>query len=161
MKKIFYLITAIIVIIHINACTGYTPIFVSSNLNFEIARYSIEGNKRLGNQIYYKLQNLSKKDPAAKSIGILIGIKKNKEATAKNSAGKILEYKITLNTNVIINDYLSDKLILNKNFTYFSSYKVQDQHSETVKTENTIIENLLNQTYQSLLIQMSESMLAS
>ena len=50
--------------------------------------------------------------------------------------------KITLNTNVIINDYLSDKLILNKNFTYFSSYKVQDQHSETVKTENTIIENV-------------------
>ena len=62
MKKIFYLITAIIVIIHINACTGYTPIFGSSNLNFEIARYSIEGNKRLGNQIYYKLQKISDKD---------------------------------------------------------------------------------------------------
>ncbi len=160
MKKIFYLIIAIVVIAHTNGCTGYKPIFGSSNLNFEIARYSIEGNKRLGNQIYYKLQNLSKKDPAAKSIGILIEIKKNKVATAKNNAGKILEYKIILNTNVVINDYLSDDLILNKKFTYFSSYKVQDQHSETVKTENIIVENLLNQTYQNLLIQMSENMLA-
>ena len=164
MKKTIYLIISFIFLTYINACSGYKPIFGSSNLQFEIADHLIKGNKKLGNQIYSKLYNLSnsnKNNPDSQSIHIVIETTKDKIPTVKNSAGKILEYKITLNTNVIINDYLSDKLILNKNFTYFSSYKVQDQHSETVKTENTIIEYLLNQTYQSLLIQMSESMLAS
>ena len=40
-----------------------------------------------------------------------------------------------------------------------SSYKVQDQHSETVKLENQTIENLINTTCQDLLIKLSENLL--
>ena len=41
-----------------------------------------------------------------------------------------------------------------------SSYKVQDQHSETIKLENRTIENLINKTYQDLLIKLSENILS-
>ena len=143
-----------------NACTGYKPIFGESQVKFEISSYSIEGNKKLGNQIYSKLYNLSKfnkNDQSIRSIDILINVSKDKKATAKNSAGKIMEYKLTLNTQVIIKDYLSNKEILNRNFESFSSYKVQDQHSETIKLENKTIENLLNKTYQDLLINISDN----
>ena len=37
-----------------------TTIFGSKNINFNIANYSIEGNKILGKKIYSKLFNLSK-----------------------------------------------------------------------------------------------------
>ena len=145
-----------------SACTGYKPIFGASQVGFEISSYSIEGNKKLGNQIYSQLYNVSKfnkNKESARSIDILINVSKDKKATAKNSAGKIMEYKLTLSTKVIVKDYLSNNEILNRNFESFSSFKVQDQHSETMKLENKTIENLLNKTYQDLLINMSDSIL--
>ena len=157
MKKITYLIISLILLSFINACAGYKPIY-TTNLEFEIANYSIKTNKKLGSQIYSKLYNLSKsnkKNAETKSITVIIDTIKNKTATAKDSAGKVLEYKITLINNIIIKDYLTDDEILNQTFSYSSTYKVQDQHSDTIKFENKSIEDLINKTYENLLIKMS------
>ena len=80
----------------------------------------------------------------------------NKLATAKNSSGKILEYKINIVTNIILKDFLTNAEMLNYNFSSSSSYRVQDQYSETKKIEDKTIENLINNTYQNLLIKLSE-----
>ena len=85
---------------------------------------------------------------------------KIKNATIKDSAGKILEYRVSLNTNILIKDFLSDSVILNQNFNYASTYKVQDQHSETTQLENKTIDNILNKTFENLLTRMSENMSA-
>ena len=116
----------------------------------------------MGNIIYSKLYNLSKaneKNPEALTINILIKISKNRNSTAKDSTGKILEYKTTINADILINDYLSNEEILNKNYVLSSSFKAHDQYSETVKNENIVIENLLNKIYQDILILMSENQL--
>ena len=163
MKKIIYLLIPLILLIYINACSGYKPIFGSSNISniqFEIADYSIKGNKKLGNKIYsklYNLSNLNKNNPEAQSIYISIEVLKDKTATVKSSAGKILEYKISLNSNVIVKNFLTNNEILSQNFSSSSSYKVQDQYFETVQLENTTTENLINKTYQDLLIKISEN----
>ena len=161
MKKITYLIISLIILNFINACAGYKPIY-TTNLQFEIADYSIKTNKKLGRQIYSKLYNLSKsnkKNAKTKSITIIIDATKNKNATAKDNAGKVLEYSIILISNIIINDYLTDDEILNQTFSYSSTYKVQARHSDTIKFENKSIEDLINKTYQNLLIKMSKSIL--
>ena len=161
MKKIAYLIISIIFLNFINACAGYKPIH-TTDLQFEIVDYSIKTNKKLGRQIYSKLYNLSKsnkKSTKTQSITIIIDITKNKTATAKNSTGKVLEYKIILSSNIIIKDYLTNDKILNQNFSYSSIYKVQDKYSETKKIENKSIENLISKMYQDLLIKMSEIIL--
>ena len=160
MKKISYLLISLILLLNISACTGYKPIFSSSNIEFKITDYSITGDKKLGNQIYSKLYNLSqitKNTSEVKNIYILINVLKEKNATAKNSAGKILAYKINLSTTVIVKNFTTGNQILNENFTSSSSYKVQDQYSETIKLENRAIENLINKTYQDLLIKLSEN----
>ena len=160
MKKIFCLLILLILLVNIGACTGYKPIFSSSNLEFKIADYSIMGDKKLGNQIYSKLYNLSqptKNTSVVKNIYIIINVSKNKNATVKNSAGKILAYKINLSTTVTIKDFITDNQILSESFVFSSSYKVQNQHSETIKLENRSIENLINKTYQDLLIKLSEN----
>ena len=160
MKKITSLIISLFLLVYINACAGYKPIFGSSNFEFKIADYSINGNKKVGNKIYSKLHNISKlnkNNPNAQSVRVSIHTSTNKLATVKNSSGKILEYKINLNTNIIIYNFLTDEEVLNQNFSYYSSYKVQDQHSETLKLENKIIENLVDTTYQNTLIKISES----
>ena len=145
--------------ININACVGYTPIYSSSNFNFKIENYSIKGEERLANSIYRKLNNISllnKDNPTVQSINLSIETKKERKPIVKNSAGKILQYEINLNTNVVIHDYLTEKRILNQNFNYSVSYKVQDQHSETIKLENQNLENLIDKTYNDIIIKMSE-----
>ena len=159
MKKITFLIISLFLFIYINACSGYKPIFSSSKFEFKIADYSINGNKKLGNKIYSKLHNISKlnkNNPDVPSVRVSIHTSMDKLATVKNSSGKILEYKINLNTNIIIYNFLTDEEVLNQNFSYYSSYKVQDQHSETLKLENKIIENLIDTIYQNILVKISE-----
>ena len=162
MKKILYLLISFIILINIGACAGYKPIFGSSNLEFKIAEYSISGDKKLGNQIYSKLYNLSqstKKTSETKNIYLLINVSKDKNATAKDSAGKILGYKINLSTTITIKDVMTGNEILNENFAFSSVYKMQDQYSETIKLENQTTQNLINNTYQDLLIKLSENIL--
>ena len=162
MKKITTLPFLFTILICIYACADYKPIFGSANLQFEIADYSVEGDKKLGNKIYSKLYNLSKSNKNQKettSVVINIKVLKEKNSTSKDATGKILEYKINLNTTVKANNYLTDDKILDSKFALSSSYKIQDQYSETIKLENKLIGNLINLTYQELLIKLSENIL--
>ena len=163
MKKIAYPIFSFVLLIFINGCTGYEPIFSSKNLQFKIANFSIEGDKILGNKIYSKLYSISKStknDQNVRNIDLLINISKDKSVTSKDSAGKILEYKITLNTEVQVTDSITNDKILNEIFISSINYKVQSQYSDTVNLENTSIENLINKIYQELLIKFSENIVA-
>ena len=160
MKKITLLISSIILFFFINGCAGYEPIFSSTNLQFEIADYSIEGDKTLGEKIYSKLHNISKNNKNnqdAKNIELFINVTKNKNSTSKDTSGKILEYKITLNVEVEIQDFITSDEILNQTFTSSTAYKVQSQYSDTIKLENKSIEDLINKIYQELLIKLSQS----
>jgi len=158
MKKILFIIISSIVFFCSSGCTGYKPIYSSSNFNFKIEDHSIKGNERLGNLIYRKLYNISlsnKNNPSAQSIILSIEANKEKKTTVKNNAGKVLEYEINLNTKIIIDDFLTDKRLLDQNFNYSTSYKVQNEHSETIKLENKNIENLIDKTYQEVLMKIS------
>ena len=161
MKKIAYPIFSFILLLFINACVGYEPIFSSTNLQFEIADYSIEGNKILGNKIYSKLYSLSKSkkdDQNLRSVDLVIKVSKDKNVTTKDSAGKILQYKITLNTDIKVTDFITKDKILNQIFVSSLTYKVQDKYSDTVDLENRSIEDLLNKTYQELVTRLAQNL---
>jgi hypothetical protein len=159
MKRIIYPIIAIILLTGLNSCSGYKPVFNFTGFQFEIGNYSITGNKQLGKKIYYQLYNLSKVNTEnSKNIDIAINVSKNKNATIKNTSGKILEYNIDLVTKVNVKDYLTGENILDHTFNSSSSYKVQDQYSDTIKLENKTTEDLLNKTYEDLLIKLSENL---
>ena len=157
MKKIFILIIALFLT---TECNGYKPIFGSSNFKFKISSYDIEGEKNLGNMLYSKLYASSVRDSAGSDISnldLLINISKEKNPTAKDSSGKTLEYKITLKTKILINDFTTGKKLLNRDFISSLSYKVQDQYSDTIRIENQSIENLINKSYQEILIYLSKN----
>ena len=161
MKKIIYPIFSFILLLFINGCAGYEPIFGSTNLQFEIADYSIEGNKILGNKIYSKLYSLSKSkkdDQNLRSVDLVIKVSKDKNVTTKDSAGKILQYKITLNTDIKVTDFITKDKILNQIFVSSLTYKVQDKYSDTVDLENRSIEDLLNKTYQELVTRLAQNL---
>ena len=161
MKKVIYPIFSFILLLFINGCAGYEPIFGSTNLQFEIADYSIEGNKILGNKIYSKLYSLSKSkkdDQNLRRVDLVIKVSKDKNVTTKDSAGKILQYKITLNTDIKVTDFITKDKILNQIFISSLTYKVQNKYSDTVNLENQSIENLLNKTYQELVTRLAQNL---
>ena len=160
MKKITSLLLLIILSISINGCTGYKPIFSSSTSQFEIVDYSIEGNKILGKKIYSKLLNLSntkKEKQNVKNIYLLLNVSKVKKATSKNSAGKILEYKITLDTKVKITDFNTNDKIFEQTLRSSLNYKTQDQHFDTIKLEKKSMDNLIEKTYQEIFTKLLEN----
>jgi len=161
MKKIIYFISSLLLLIIINGCAGYEPIFGSENLKFKIVNYSIEGDKILGNKIYSKFYNLSqsnKDNQDIRNINLYINLTKSKTGTSKNIAGKILEYKINLSTKIRIQDNVTNKNILNSEINLSGKYKIQDQYSKTLNLENQLIENLINNMYQDLLITFSNNL---
>ena len=161
MKKVIYPIFSFILLLFINGCAGYEPIFGSTNLQFEIADYSIEGNKILGNKIYSKLYSLSKSkkdDQNLRRVDLVIKVSKDKNVTTKDSTGKILQYKITLNTDIKVTDFITKDKILNQIFVSSLTYKVQDKYSDTVDLENRSIEDLLNKTYQELVTRLTQNL---
>jgi len=162
MKKISYLFLFFFILINVSACNGYKPIFSTSNLKFKIADYSISGDKNLGTQIYNKLYNISRSteiNSEVKNIYILINTSKEKKASAKDSTGKILGYKINLSASITIKDVMTGNKILSENFFYASTYKTQDQYFDTVKLEKQTTEDLIENLYQDLLIKLSANLL--
>ena len=61
MKKLGSLIILFVLLIYINACAGYKPIYRSSNSNFIIEDHSIKGEERLANSIYIRATILLEK----------------------------------------------------------------------------------------------------
>ena len=160
MKKLINIIVTISFIYLVSACVGYKPLY-KTNLQFEIKDYSLKTNTKLGKQIYSKLYNLSKKnenDSKIRKIAITISANKNKSATAKDSTGKILGHKIIISGAIEISDYKTKNKILNYVFSESTLYSVQNKYSDTVKSENTNTQNLINKIYQNILIKMSENM---
>ena len=102
------------------------------------------------------MSNSKKNNSDITGINISIDVSKNKTATVKDSAGKVLEYKINISASILAKDYLTNQDVLNKKFNSSLSYKVRDQHSETIKIENQKIEDLLNEIYRELLIELSQ-----
>jgi len=159
MIKNIYFSFLFIALLSFNGCSGYKPIFSSNNLDFTITKYTINGDKKLGKRLYSKLYNLSKSKKVNKNrnIILLINILSKKNETSKDSTGKALEYKITLNAKIEILNFSNENVILNEVFVESSNYKVQSRYSETLKLENTTIENLINQAYQDLLIKFAQN----
>ena len=160
MRKIYLFIISLALLVNINACSGYKPIFSTTNLNYKITDYTIVGERKLGYQIYSKLYNFIKgttKNKEIKKVYVTIKIAKDKKITSKSSTGAALAYKINLSTRVIFKDLTTGDEIFNEKFDESSSFKAQTQYSETVLIENKSIDNLINKTFENLIIKLPKN----
>ena len=114
-------------------------------------------NAHISDSKLYGLSSPRKEDPSIKIISLIIDSSKTKSPTSKDTAGKILEYKIILTTKIQVEDFATKNNILDQTFTSSISYRVQDQFSETVTLENKSLENLINKTYEEILIKLSQN----
>lgn len=161
MRINFHSIIPFILLIFVMGCAGYKPIFNSENLQFEISEYELNGNKVLGKKIYSQLHNLSKgkkNDKGKRSIILKINTKKTKNPTVKDSSGKIQEYKIILDVNLEVINYLTNSQIFKQSFVNSTTYEVQNEISETIKLENQSLNDLMDKSYKDILIRLIEGL---
>ena len=158
MKKNIKIIYLIFLLNLAYSCVGYEPTFKSSTLNFKIEEYKIEGDKNTAEKIYSSLKRAGtykSNNNDAILIDFFIKTSKTNIATIKDSAGKTKEYKIILKAKIKISDYLSNNILINETFETSSSYKVQDNYSDTVLLENKSIENLTDTMFINILNKLS------
>jgi hypothetical protein len=158
MKKINNIILGFLLIIYTAGCVGYEPIFKSKKLPLIISDYTIEGETLLANKIYSKLNGLLKTNDGnddLKKIDITINVIKNKNISSKDSAGKILEYRINIDAKIEVTNTMNSNEILNQNFMSSVTFKTQDQYSDTLKLEKKTVDDLINKIYQDFLIKLS------
>ena len=163
MKKILYPVFILAAFILINQCAGYKPIFSTTNIQFKIVDKEIKGDKLLGNKLYSKLDVLSNaknNEEKVRNIVLIIEVTKLKSPTSKDSSGKILEYKINLNTEVEAKDYVTSKSILKQNFNSSLNYKIQSIYSDTLTLEGKTIDDLIDKTYQDILFNLSKNIIS-
>ncbi len=160
MKKIISISILSILLTLTNNCSGYKPIFASKNMNFKISEHITEGDKRIGNEIYSKLYRASSSKTNNKNIqdlNIYIKSEKEKMATAKDTTGKTLEYKMSLNINIKITKNTDNDVVLDKIYNSSLRYKIQEQYSDTIKLENKSVKDIIDQIYQNILIDLSNN----
>ena len=103
----------------------------------------------------HSISKSNEKNSETQSLNFLINAAKEKTAVSKDSSGKIIQYKITLKTEIEILDVNKNKKILDQTFTNSLTYKIQDQYSETINLENKLIQTLVDNTYQELITKIS------
>tara|TARA_B100000482_G_scaffold154462_1_gene116311 strand:- start:233 stop:679 length:447 start_codon:yes stop_codon:yes gene_type:complete len=132
MKKIFILF----VILIIPHC-GFSPVYQSNQINYQINIDKIEGDKIINNKIKSEIERISDKN-VQKIFNIQINTKYEKIVAAKNSKGSITDYLLIATATFIISDIDKKETIV---FQEKQNIKNNSDFVEQRNYENTIKKN--------------------
>ena len=132
MKKIFILF----VILIIPHC-GFSPVYQSNQINYQINIDKIEGDKIINNKIKSEIERISDNN-VQKIFNIQINTKYEKIVAAKNSKGSITDYLLIASATFIISDNIKKETIV---FQEKQNIKNNSDFVEQRNYENTIKKN--------------------
>ena len=130
MKNIFILF----VILFITHC-GFSPVYKSNTLNYQINISKIEGDKTINSKIKSEIERISDKN-IQKIFNIEINTKYEKIIAAKNSKGTITDYLlIATATFIIYNNEKTETIVFQEklNVKNNSDFVEQRNYENTIK----------------------------
>ena len=132
MRNIFILF----LIFFITHC-GFSPVYKSNTLNYQINISKIEGDKEINNKIKSEIERISDKN-IQKIFNIEIDTKYEKIIAAKNSKGSITDYLLIATATFIISNNEKTETIV---FQEKQNVKNNSNFVEQRNYENTIKKN--------------------
>ena len=132
MKKIFIL-CVILIIPH----CGFSPVYQSNQINYQINIDKIEGDKVINSKIKSEIKRISEKD-AKKVFNIQINTKYEKIIAVKNSKGSVTDYLLVATATFIISYNDKKETIV---FQEKQNIKNNSDFVEQRNYENTIKKN--------------------
>ena len=146
LNKIFFFVISINLIL---SC-GYQPILNKENQNFSIAKFNLEGNKRIGGLLK---NNLISVKNAVNIIELNIKSEKKTAVSNKSQSGKILTYSLTLTFEIAASN--NKNVLFTKVFTKSQNYSASDVHSDTLNNEKKVVESLIENIASELQIELN------
>tara|TARA_B100002019_G_C21267133_1_gene600034 strand:+ start:2332 stop:2811 length:480 start_codon:yes stop_codon:yes gene_type:complete len=148
MNKFFYVLF-IFIIIFLNGC-GFKPILEGSNYDFSIEVESSLGDDQLNSKIENRLNLL---DGIKRSFEIILNSQKTKNTISMDTKGdpSILEIVIKLHYKLIENG----KVLVDKRITQKSNYNNISDKFELKKSEEILIDNLVENLVSDIIFSAS------
>ena len=117
---------------------GFKPVLTGSNYDFEIKVKSASGEETINSKIKKQLKNL---DGITKSFDAILNSKLTKNTISKDTKGdpSILEISITLSYKLIE----KGNILVDKRLTQRSNYNNISDKFELRKTEEILIDNMV------------------
>ena len=146
MKKIL-LITLILVL---NNCSGYQPIFSNKQFNYYISEITNINNDNISNQLIRSLDPY-KIDNGKQKIALELKSEINENVVSRDTKGDPLVYEIKIEVEMnIINNEKDKKIKFIENF----SFNNQSNKFELSQYKNNLIENLTERIFEKILLSL-------
>ena len=154
MNNTFNKILTFFFIIGLSACS-YKPIFSEQNYGFEIEKIILSGEKNINSIIKSKFKSIKSDETKEKKRYILeIQSKKIREIVSKDSKGDPLkfkmvifvEYKVSKNENLLLNNKIEKNNVYNNDPDKFELEQTEDIILEklTGSISDTLISSIIN-----------------
>ncbi len=146
MKKI--LLIAVILIL--NNCSGYQPIFSNKQFNFYISEITNINNDDISNQLIRSLSPYNI-DNGKQKIALELKSEINENVVSRDAKGDPLVYEIKIEVEMnIINNVKDKKIRFRENF----SFNNQSNKFELSQYKNNLIENLTERIFEKILLSL-------
>ena len=148
MKKIL-LIT---IILFLNNCAGYKPIFSNKDTNFRIVQINNLNNDMISREITKSLKPYTTGD---NKIEIFLEIKseKNENIISRDSKGDPLIYEIRVKSEIKILKKDKEKVL---KFNEFFNFNNQTNKFEFSQYKKSIQQNLTNRIFEKLILELQK-----
>ena len=133
----------LIIILSLLISCGYKPSNQKNNNLVYLQNIEIIGEQRISYILKNNILLVSNKD-SKNRYAAKIEIVKKKKDKVKNKNGKILRYNLALNTDLELTNLQNNTKVI-KTFSRDANYEVATIHSNTIKNENNVTKNLIQQ----------------
>ena len=148
MKKIAFFLA---LLISFQSC-GFTPVYVSNNINLKIKSVTYVGDQDLNNYINIGLKKYISKDTDNANFVISTSTKYTKEAQSKDTKGNTQSFKVKSSVTFLIT---GNNQTFNFTYTEQSDLNNLDDTFELKSYENSIKQNFASSMVEKLLLDLS------
>ena len=146
MKKIIL----ISLIIFLNNCTGYQPIFTSDQTNFYIEKIEISNDNKLIRKLIKSLKPFSVEN-GKQNITLKLNLDKQENVIMRDAKGDPASYEIKIELNVeVITKNGTNKLNFKENFAFNN----QSNKFELNQYKKNMETNLTNRIFENLILEL-------
>ena len=139
LSKFLKILFSLLLLISVQNC-GYQPLLTEKYQKFNINTFNISGDKKLGQMLTNRFVEV--KD-AENKLMCKIDIKKSREISNKDKAGKVLEYSLNVNLSLEALSTLDGSSVLKKSYSEKRSYKASKFYLDTLSREKIIADDLV------------------
>ena len=135
---------------------GYQSIYFQNDETLiKINKIKFEGDEKINRKIL-SLTGLKESSDFFDGFLLILNSKRNKDISAKNSAGNATSYKISIDINISIIDQINnEKIIKSKVFSSSFTYNNNQNKFELSQDEKTILNNLIEAASKKIVMYLS------